>query len=158
MGAAFVSDQSDVQWIVFLAILVHKGPSSFGLATFLLAKGIPRNRIVKTLFVFSIAAPVSAIVTFAFVSLMDDGDALVLKYRTGVVLLFSAGLGRFDLGTFLYVSAVHVLPEVYMRDSSSTSVRGGHHHDEKNLTYPQYLCLGMGMFLPLLLFSFGGSH
>lgn len=36
MGAAAVSLKPDVEIIVFLAIMLHKGPAAFGLTTFLL--------------------------------------------------------------------------------------------------------------------------
>ena len=37
--------QTDVEIIVFLAIMLHKAPASFGLVTFLLHEGLERSRI-----------------------------------------------------------------------------------------------------------------
>ncbi|KAJ3306633.1 hypothetical protein HDV03_004763 [Kappamyces sp. JEL0829] len=145
MGAAFSSEASDVEWIVFLAIMLHKAPSAFGLATFLLAKRLSRVSILKNLVVFSLAAPLAAILTFLMIGLFDSGNPLVVKYRTGLVLLFSAG-------TFLYVASVHILPEIYLKDHASSHSSHEHHsHQEKNLSYPQIFCLVFGMVVPMIL-------
>ena len=92
MGAAFSEEASGIGRVVFLAILLHKAPSSFGLATFLLAKRYSKVHIMKQIGVFSAAAPISAIVTFFLLGLWDYEDSNLLKYRTGLILLFSAGM------------------------------------------------------------------
>ena len=38
-------NQTDVEMIVFLAIMLHKAPASFGLVTYLLHEGLERSRI-----------------------------------------------------------------------------------------------------------------
>jgi zinc transporter 9 len=86
MGAAFFEEASGIGWVVFF----HKAPSSFGLATFLLAKRYSKVHMMKQ--IGSAAAPISAIVTFFLLGLWDYEDSNLLKYRTGLILLFSAGM------------------------------------------------------------------
>merc|ERR1719184_362177 len=93
--------------------MLHKAPAAFGLVTFLLHENLDRVRIRKHLIAFSFAAPVMALSTFCLLS-FNKGDHLGTFQATGVAMLFSAG-------TFLYVSTVHVLPEV----TNSGSKGGG---------------------------------
>lgn len=93
-----------MELIVFLAIMLHKAPAAFGLVTFLMHEGVSRKQIRRNLLLFALAAPVLAIVTFFLLgneqrAQLDSGNG------TGLAMLFSAG-------TFLYVSTVHVLPEL----------------------------------------------
>lgn len=141
IGAAFVSDESSLEWIIFLAIMLHKAPSAFSMATFLLFKKLPRHQILKRLLLFSLAAPVGAILTFIIVSLGHSSDDIILKYRTGIILLFSAG-------TFLYIASIHVLPEIYQKTTD-------YEHEHKGLSYQQCVALAIGMFTPL---AFSGDH
>jgi zinc transporter 9 len=64
MGAAATTSHHEVEFIVFLAIMLHKAPAAFGLASFLLHEGCERTRIRKHLIVFSAAAPAMALVTY----------------------------------------------------------------------------------------------
>merc|ERR1719394_1935 len=111
LGAAATTNQTDVEVIVFLAIMLHKAPASFGLVTYLLHEGLDKPRIKTHLLVFSLAAPILAIVTYLLLTLHGQGNLDTLS-GTGTPMLFSAG-------TFLYVATVHVLPEV-------TNVGHGH--------------------------------
>ena len=45
LGAAATTNQTDVEIIVFLAIMLHKAPASFGLVTYLMHEGLERTRI-----------------------------------------------------------------------------------------------------------------
>ena len=45
LGAAATTNQTDVEMIVFLAIMLHKAPASFGLVTYLMHEGLERSRI-----------------------------------------------------------------------------------------------------------------
>lgn len=142
MGAAFSEESSGMGWIVFLAILIHKAPSAFGLATFLLAKRHSRIQIMKQIGVFSISAPVGAVITFFLINLWEYSEPDLLKYRTGMILLFSAG-------TFIYVACVHILPEIYLKEVNGHDHL--HHSRDKNLSYPQLLLLVIGFIFPLLI-------
>lgn len=44
--------------------MCFKAPAAFGLVTFLLHEGVDRKRIRKNLLVFSLAAPVLALLTY----------------------------------------------------------------------------------------------
>ncbi|KNE55193.1 hypothetical protein AMAG_01110 [Allomyces macrogynus ATCC 38327] len=110
MGAASATDQSTLEMVVFFAILLHKGPSAFGLSTFLLRNGhLPRHRVRYHLLAFAAAAPLAAMTTFLALSqgspANPDMAAAHVAQWTGILLLFSAG-------SFIYVATVHVLPEV----------------------------------------------
>jgi len=139
MGAAAATHQVDVEMIVFLAIMLHKAPAAFGLVTFLMHENVERNRIRKHLLTFAFSAPVMAISTFLLLAASkgDTTDEVGTFQATGVAMLFSAG-------TFLYVSTVHVLPEV-------TNTGG------KGFSKCELLMLVVGCLLPLLL-TVGHHH
>ena len=159
MGAAFSEEASGIGRVVFLAILLHKAPSSFGLATFLLAKRYSKVHIMKQIGVFSAAAPISAIVTFFWLGLWDYEDSNLLKYRTGLILLFSAGMidynrykgkefNTLSLSILGYVACVHILPEIYLKEMSG---HDHHQHGGKNLSFPQLALLICGFFFPIFI-------
>jgi len=148
LGAAATTNQTDVEMIVFLAIMLHKAPASFGLVTYLLHEGLERGRVRKHLLVFSLAAPSAAIITF--VMLMAGGrENLDTFSATGIAMLFSAG-------TFLYVATVHVLPEV-------TNIGHGHSHggggggDKGGFSKSELFMLILGAIMPLFL-TMGHHH
>ena len=66
--------QMDIEFIVFLAIMLHKAPAAFGLVTFLLHEGLERLRIRKHLMIFALAAPVMAVVTFLLLAWGNGSD------------------------------------------------------------------------------------
>lgn len=145
LGAAATTGQTDVEMIVFLAIMLHKAPASFGLVTYLLHEGLERSRIRKHLLVFSLAAPGLAIITFLLLT-VHGKENLDTFSATGVAMLFSAG-------TFLYVATVHVLPEV-------TNIGHGHSHggDQKGgFSKSELLMLILGAIMPLFL-TMGHHH
>ncbi|XP_028398622.1 zinc transporter ZIP9-B-like [Dendronephthya gigantea] len=148
MGAAAVSSKPDVEIIVFLAIMLHKAPAAFGLTTFLLQQGMQRNKIRKHLFIFSMAAPVLAILTYTCLS--QSGKELFSSVNgTGLAMLFSAG-------TFLYVATVHVLPETTNLAHNSTGSEGssGHEHHKKS----DLIALIIGIIFPLILTTTHRHH
>lgn len=98
LGAS--GSDSSLSFIIFLALLVHKAPAAFGLTSVLLKQGLSSRVAGRHLLVFSLAAPVGAILTFAIVHTLGSGmgsDEASNRWRTGVLLLFSAG-------TFLFVT------------------------------------------------------
>jgi len=148
LGAAATTNQTDVEMIVFLAIMLHKAPASFGLVTYLLHEGLERSRVRKHLLVFSLAAPCAAVTTFLM--LMAGGrENLDTFSATGIAMLFSAG-------TFLYVATVHVLPEV-------TNIGHGHSHggggggDKGGFSKSELFMLILGAIMPLFL-TMGHHH
>jgi solute carrier family 39 (zinc transporter), member 9 len=104
LGAAAKTSHSDVEMIVFLAIMLHKAPAAFGLVTFLLHEGIDKKRIRKHLGIFSLSAPLLTLITYFGIG-QEQKETLNSFNATAVAMLFSAG-------TFLYVATVHVLPEL----------------------------------------------
>lgn len=114
LGAAATTSHSDVEIIVFLAIMLHKAPAAFGLVSFLLHEGIERQRIRKHLLIFSLSAPLLTLLTFFGIG-TEQKETLESLNATGIAMLFSAG-------TFLYVATVHVLPEL-----THSAGHGGHH-------------------------------
>eukprot|EP00126_Sphaerothecum_destruens_P008523 Sdes_comp20250_c0_seq1m13685 len=56
VGSAFSTAKSDLEMLVFVAIMLHKAPSAFGLSTFLLHEGFDNRTIRRNLFLFSLAA------------------------------------------------------------------------------------------------------
>lgn len=94
-GIALGASTSDtgLSFIIFLAIMVHKAPASFGLTSILLRQGLSSRAARTHLFIFSLAAPVGAMATFLFVRLLGSGstDETDAHWRTGILLLFSAG-------------------------------------------------------------------
>ncbi|XP_058815248.1 zinc transporter ZIP9 [Topomyia yanbarensis] len=125
LGAAATTSHSDVEIIVFLAIMLHKAPAAFGLVSFLLHEGIERQRIRKHLLIFSLSAPLLTILTYFGIG-SEQKETLESLNATGIAMLFSAG-------TFLYVATVHVLPEL-----THNAGHGGHHsHHDYNLLEQQ---------------------
>ncbi|KAK7414397.1 hypothetical protein QQX98_006762 [Neonectria punicea] len=157
MGASSTTTDMKLGFIIFVAIMIHKAPAAFGLTSLLLKQGLSKRAARGHLIVFSLAAPVGALVTWLVITLLGaaghDGD----HWWTGMLLLFSGG-------TFLYV-AMHAMQE----DGSSHS--HGHEHGangyaEGNSTTqrkpkgPQMrdtLATVGGMLIPLLT-QFGHHH
>lgn len=130
--------------IVFFAIMLHKAPSAFGLCAVLLREnGMNRFMIRRHLLIFSLAAPVAALLTYAGLrwavglepAVDTTSNGTGIEYWTGLGLLFSGG-------TFLYV-AMHVMQDVM-----------GHGTSNKWQT----IWIVSGMFTPVLLGSFGHGH
>jgi len=145
LGAAATTNQTDVEIIVFLAIMLHKAPASFGLVTFLMHDGLERGKIRRHLLIFSLAAPVMAIFTFLALTIHGRGTLDTLS-ATGVSMLFSAG-------TFLYVATVHVLPEVTNIGHS----HGGGGEQGKGFSKAELSMLVIGAIMPLFL-TMGHHH
>ena len=94
-GIALGASSSDtgLSFIIFLAIMVHKAPASFGLTSILLKQGLSSRTARAHLLVFSLAAPLGALATFLFVQMMgsSSADEAGTLWRTGMLLLFSGG-------------------------------------------------------------------
>ncbi|KAF9978286.1 hypothetical protein BGZ73_003093 [Actinomortierella ambigua] len=132
----------ELQFIVFLAIMLHKAPAAFGLSSVLLQHGFTRRQTRQQVAIFSLAAPVGAVLTYIFIRLSGQRDAASLHWWTGMLLLFSGG-------TFLYV-AMHVMNELNRSDRSHSGYVGGS-GQEKGLSLGEVLSVIGGMVIPLLL-------
>ena len=102
---ASVSSSTETGIIVFLAIMLHKGPAAFGLSSFLKHIKLEESKSKLYLIMFALSSPIFAILTFF--ALKDTSFAS--DDNIGLALLFSAG-------TFIYVATVDVLPEVHSHD------------------------------------------
>ncbi|GIY88136.1 zinc transporter ZIP9 [Caerostris extrusa] len=148
LGAAVTTSHTDIEMIVFTAIMLHKAPAAFGLVTFLMHEGFDRIKIRKHLLIFALAAPVLAIITYFGIS-QSTKERLTSMNATGIAMLFSAG-------TFLYVATVHVLPEIAMQSHRHSPI-GDSIPDSKGFRKVELLILVVGALLPQLL-SIGHHH
>lgn len=92
LGAS--SSNTNLSFIIFFAIMVHKAPASFGLTSVLLKQGLSSRAIRGHLLIFSLAAPVGALATWFIAHTLRAnhvGDEAGVRWRTGILLLFSAG-------------------------------------------------------------------
>ncbi|CAF0842861.1 unnamed protein product [Brachionus calyciflorus] len=137
LGAAAATSKTDIEMIVFVAIMLHKAPAALGLVSFLMHEGLDRATVRKHLAIFAMAAPVLAILTFLILNSSGDSN-VVSSNSTGLCMLFSAG-------TFLYVSTVHVLPEVQS------------HNDDRQFRTGEMLSFIIGALMPVFL-TVGHSH
>ncbi|KAI5361965.1 putative zinc/iron permease [Septoria linicola] len=113
LGASSTSS-SNLSFIIFIALMIHKAPAAFGLTSVLLKQGLSKRMARTHLIIFSAAAPAGALFTFLAIHGLGYGgdvESASTEFFTGVLLLFSGG-------TFLYV-AMHTL-----------SGSGSHSHDE----------------------------
>lgn len=130
LGAAIVSGGTELETLVFLAILIHKAPASFGLTSVLLRHGLDFKSIRTSLGLFAAAAPAGALLTYAITTLLWKIGVSMDVITIGAVLLVFSG------GTFLYVS-VHAMQDLESHDNSK----------DKGLVIA---LLAIGMSVPLL--------
>jgi len=150
LGAAVSLSENHITMIVFVAIMLHKAPAAFGLVSFLLHAGFDRARIRKHLAVFSVSAPLLAIITYMLLS-QQNKETLSNMHTTGIAMLFSAG-------TFLYVATVHVLPEISTSTTQHTSLDGTVVvREQKGFKKTELAALVIGAVLPVIL-AMGHKH
>lgn len=102
--------------LVFWGLMLHKGPAAFSLCTFLLNAGLTHRKILATMSLFALAAPVAAIVTCLGLLGYSNGESV--QDNVALALLFSGG-------TFLYVAACDMLPEIKARAEEVAASRHG---------------------------------
>ncbi|KAF4553369.1 Metal homeostasis factor ATX2-like protein [Elsinoe fawcettii] len=161
LGASSTSSTQKLSMIIFFALMIHKAPAAFGLTAVLLKQGLSKRRAKAHLVVFSLAAPVGALVTWFGAHIFAGGSlghGTKTTFITGLLLLFSGG-------TFLYV-AMHT-----MQDSNHdhSSENGGTENGYADIYQQQVakqaegptlidtLATVGGMLLPLLT-QFGHAH
>lgn len=152
------TDSDALDLIIFVAIMLHKGPTAFALSTLLLSSASPppslsssdplditldrqngtsRKFITTSLFLFSLAAPLSAILTYFILSSLSmfsaevgdptGGDVEKLRgFYTGLVLVFSGGSFLFVAGGVL--NGAHTPPP-------STPSSHSHSHSHSSLSH-----------------------
>lgn len=147
LGAISVNENSALEWVVFLAIILHKSPAALGLSSFLLYQERSKAEVRQWILIFSLAAPLTALFTYVVFlqsSLLAESDRFgsagrpppgVSTSLLGLCLLFSAG-------TFLFTIAVHILPEISRKEG-------------EQIQWRYIACLVLGILAPLAL---GGHH
>ncbi|KAJ7451540.1 Zinc/iron permease [Mycena latifolia] len=131
--SALTSDPShhDLSVIVFLALIIHKAPTSLALTTALLNTSLPPRECRRHLAVFAASTPVGAIATYLLFSFFSAGAH---GSWTGVALLVSGG-------TFLYVATV-------LQDVSHAPDAGDAGADKPPM---RVLLVAAGIILPYLI-------
>ncbi|KAG0436005.1 hypothetical protein HPB47_018202 [Ixodes persulcatus] len=136
LGAAATTSNLDTEAVA---------PAAFALVSFLMHEAVERTTIRKHLLIFSLAAPLLALITFFAIN-RGATESIGSLHATGVALLFSAG-------TFLYVATVHVLPELVVRHSNhqgDARGRGGAPSSD-GFTKTDVLTIVVGALMPVLL-------
>ena len=103
LGAA--SAEERLGFLVFLAILAHKIPSSFSLSAILRAEGYSRGRALAMNAAFAVMVPLGAALYLLLRVLLATG------WFTALALAASAG-------TFLHLSLSDILPDLHRRGAS----------------------------------------
>lgn len=122
VGVAVVSKVPSMDFLVPVAIALHKAPAALGLSTFLISNGLSKRRVKLHMLAFASASPITAIVTYISVAILS-GDRPLKVGNNGVIdvstrgALITGGALLFSGGTFLYVACCHVLPEVLSQDA-----------------------------------------
>ncbi|KAL0575294.1 hypothetical protein V5O48_006671 [Marasmius crinis-equi] len=135
LGVSFASEAgaaTGLSIVVFLAIIIHKLPTSLALTTSLLATSLPRPDCKKHLAAFSVSTPVSTVATYFFITFFGGKGN---PTWTGTALLLSGG-------TFLYVATLV---------SQHVSTHGDDISKPKRLAF-----IVLGMFIPFILSSLLG--
>ena len=95
LGASSTSTSTaSLSLIIFVAIMVHKAPAAFGLTSVLLKQGLSKRVARAHLIFFSLSAPAGAVCTWVIVRALGgggQGEPAMVKWWTGVLLLFSGG-------------------------------------------------------------------
>ncbi|KAF2015453.1 Zinc/iron permease [Aaosphaeria arxii CBS 175.79] len=149
LGASSTAPSTSLSFIIFFAIMLHKGPAAFGLTTVLLKQGLSKRTARTHLVFFSLAAPVGALVTWTIVNALGRaslGGDDSLNWTTGWVLLFSGG-------TFLYV-AMHAMTEATAPSlSHEDPMANGYvdsYHASTSLSKSDIATVLFGMLVPLV--------
>ncbi|GAA5924571.1 hypothetical protein JCM3775_005411 [Rhodotorula graminis] len=117
------SSSSPLQLVIFVAILLHKAPTAFALSSLLLSSPATSRAFTRrALVLFSLAAPLGAVATYALLSLVGahGGTGSAAGWWTGLALVFSGG-------TFLFV-ATHAVREQEKRAEGHGGGGGGGGH------------------------------
>ena len=113
VGAASRSDSSSLGLTIAVAMVLHKVPVAFGLATSFMTAKWPWQKSQRALLAFSSASPLTALVTYGLIAAIPR---LSSPAATALCVLFSGG-------TFLYAACMHILPEVVGHDASLSTVQ-----------------------------------
>ena len=94
--------------IIFLSILIHKGPDAFSLSSLLMAAQSSKGRILTLNLIFALIVPVVAGFTLLAFPLIESR-------WIGALIAFSAG-------TFLHIAISDILPQIHKRAYSQIKI------------------------------------
>jgi len=117
-GVSCFAESAELQIILLAALLIHKMLETFGLSAYYLGERLQSSTHKRYIIMYSLSAPVVLVLTafmVVLIGLNNSDDATEISFEISLCLLFSAG-------SFLYVSAVHVLGEDHDHGH-------GHDHD-----------------------------
>jgi len=143
LGVSAISDarsesSSELSLVVFLALLIHKAPTTLALTSSLLSTSLSRSSCKRHIAVFSASTPISALLSFELLSMMGSVEG----NWTGIALLLSGG-------TFLYVATV--LQPVSQHSKTSFG--------EEMSDRVRAIFIIAGMFVPIVIEAvFGHDH
>lgn len=136
LGVSALSDRhtdydSELPFVIFLALVIHKAPTTLAFTASLLALSLSPEACKKYIAIFSISTPLSALASYGVFSFMG-----IKPEWTGVAILISGG-------SFLYVAQ-----SISHHTQAAT---------EESRIRP--LLIVMGMFIPVAVASaFGHGH
>ena len=118
-----VGSMMNLSMVIILAVTVHKFPAALALSSLFVKGGAyNRQKILVSMFIFSLATPLGAILSlFIFQGLKPEMVAVALGISAG---------------TFLFISTADLLPTVYEE------------HDKKE--YKNLVCLCLGIIFMIL--------
>jgi len=96
---------------IFTALVLHKIPTIFALSLLMVHAGTPKRRIMLYLTIVLLATPAGALVSNALLDVIG-GDSRV---AVGRLILYSAG-------TFLYIGAYELLPEMHRKSGPGSKI------------------------------------
>lgn len=141
LGSSFLHHNNAIKLAFFLAIIVHKIPTSFSLGSILIKEGLPEDTMKFHLLIFSLAAPVAALATYLFMLIANLQGTFVI----GILFLFSGG-------AFFFV-VVHVMSELTNSGhETTTDIENnlGINTSKRSLTGIEIFCAIVGIFIPVL--------
>ncbi|EPQ51041.1 hypothetical protein GLOTRDRAFT_66232 [Gloeophyllum trabeum ATCC 11539] len=135
LGVSSLSDSqsvhpSELSLVVFMALMIHKAPTTIAFTTSLLSTALPRSEIKKYIAIFASSTPLGAIVSYALFYMLGAGAA---DSTSGLALLVSGG-------SFLYVATV-LQPVSDHSDGSPSELR----------KTTRTLLIVLGMLVPFLI-------
>lgn len=94
--------------IIFLSIVIHKGPDAFSLSSLLMATQSSKGKILALNLIFALIVPIVA----GFTTLVFP---LIENRWIGILIAFSAG-------TFLHIAISDILPQIHKRAYSQIKI------------------------------------
>lgn len=84
LSSADSTVSSDLSFVVFFALAIHKAPTALAFTTSLMATSLPRIECRKHLAVFSASTPIGAIASYAAFSFVGAGDPVRVDRKSVV--------------------------------------------------------------------------